>query len=125
MNFEDIINKFAGDKKTGSEDKETFFEKMKKNINFEQLKLLWHIVTHRECALEVFSWKDFALIAAAVAYVVIPLDAVPDYIAVAGLLDDAAVVSFILAKYHTMLQDYKKNCVDDEYLNFKNFEKNI
>ena len=41
-------------------------------------------------------WQSFALIVAAVIYVVNPLDFIPDAIFGIGLLDDAVVVGFVL-----------------------------
>ena len=47
-------------------------------------------------------------ILAAVVYFVMPLDAVFDYIPVAGLLDDATVLAFALGKAGKVLDDFRR-----------------
>ena len=48
-----------------------------------------------------------ALILAAIAYLVNPVDAVPDVIPVAGLADDAAVIASMLAAISKVLEKYR------------------
>ena len=51
-------------------------------------------------------WKSLVAITGAVAYVVSPVDLIPDWIPVAGLLDDAAVVAFVLKRVKGDLDAY-------------------
>ncbi len=51
-------------------------------------------------------WRTAAALAAALAYFVAPLDAVPDFIPVAGLLDDAAVLSLVFGAAEADLRRY-------------------
>lgn len=51
-------------------------------------------------------WKTAAALAAALAYFVAPVDAVPDVIPLTGLLDDAAVLSLVFAAAEADLRRY-------------------
>ncbi len=53
----------------------------------------WHAGDYRAIAPQ-----SIVLIVAALAYLLAPLDAVPDLVPVAGLLDDAAVVGLVAAQ---------------------------
>ncbi len=50
---------------------------------------------------------NFALIVAALVYFVMPIDAIPDSIPVAGYFDDAAVFKFVISKVVDELQRFK------------------
>jgi len=110
-NFEDVINKFGKKKKFDSKDKENFFEKIIKFFGIEDVKILWHIVMNINCAKKVFSLFDIGIIAAAVAYVIIPTDAIPDWFPI-GLLDDVGVISYIFYRYKTKINEYKQKCME-------------
>lgn len=59
-------------------------------------------------------WTTIAAAVAALLYVLSPIDLVPDFIPVVGLLDDALVIALCLAAIDSDLQDYvvwKKNQV--------------
>ncbi len=109
-NPEELLNNFKG-KKVKKSDKSTFFEKMGKFISLRYLKIMWHLIWNLECAKNVFNPIQITLIAAAVAYVVFPLDAVPDFIPVVGLLDDAAVMAFIVDSLGELLDTYEEMCM--------------
>jgi uncharacterized membrane protein YkvA (DUF1232 family) len=51
-------------------------------------------------------WATIAMSSAALLYVLVPLDACPDVIPVAGLLDDAAVLSFVWAAVKSDVETY-------------------
>jgi uncharacterized membrane protein YkvA (DUF1232 family) len=51
-------------------------------------------------------WRTAAALAAAVAYFVAPMDAVPDFIPLTGLLDDAAVLSLVFGAAEADLRRY-------------------
>ncbi|MBC7353441.1 MAG: DUF1232 domain-containing protein, partial [Thermogutta sp.] len=51
-------------------------------------------------------WATIAMSSAALLYVLTPLDACPDVIPVAGLLDDAAVLSFVWAAVKSGVETY-------------------
>ena len=51
-------------------------------------------------------WRTAGALAAAVAYFVAPIDAVPDFIPLTGLLDDAAVLSLVFGAAESDLRRY-------------------
>uniref|UniRef100_A0A7C4MLC3 DUF1232 domain-containing protein n=1 Tax=Desulfatirhabdium butyrativorans TaxID=340467 RepID=A0A7C4MLC3_9BACT len=107
MNYEETINKYGRRRKINSDDKSSFFEKLLNAFSMLDIETIWHIVTHPENATKIFNMIDLGLIIAAVAYVVMPLDAVPDFIPGLGLLDDAAIITFILHKFATLIEKYR------------------
>lgn len=109
--FDDLIKKFGMGRSVDQSEKAGFFDKMRKMVSLEHLKTLWHIAMHTSCASKVFSTYEIALLVAAVAYVVCPIDAVPDYIPMAGLLDDAAVLAWVIDTYGDKLEEYKQTCM--------------
>jgi len=56
-----------------------------------------------------FPTKDKAMIIAGLAYFILPIDVVPDFIPVAGYSDDLAVLIFIIGKVAYSVDDYSKN----------------
>jgi uncharacterized membrane protein YkvA (DUF1232 family) len=110
MDVKDTLNNYAKDKKVDPGDKGSFFSKLA-GIGMQELETLWHIVTHPRCAASVFSATDLAMITAAVAYVIMPLDLIPDFIPVIGLGDDAAVIAFVLSSLDSVLEDYRIHCM--------------
>jgi len=60
-------------------------------------------------------WGSLVMVIVAITYFVSPLDLIPDWIPVAGYLDDAAVIAFVIAQIKTDINnflqweaDYKK-----------------
>lgn len=53
-------------------------------------------------------WKTIAAAGGALLYVLMPLDLIPDFIPVAGYLDDAGVIAACLALINDDLVDYEK-----------------
>ena len=53
-------------------------------------------------------WKFIASIGFAVAYLVLPLDLIPDVIPVLGYVDDAAVLGFVIKMFAAEIETYKK-----------------
>lgn len=52
------------------------------------------------------SWKTVLLVTTAILYFVMPFDVIPDFLAVIGLLDDATVIGFVVAKIRDELQAF-------------------
>jgi len=106
----ELLNQFK-DAKVEKKDESNFFNKMEKFFPVRYLKIMWHLIWHLDCAKKVFTAGEIALIMAAIAYVVLPLDAVPDIIPVVGLLDDASVVAFIVSTLKDKLNLFATICM--------------
>ena len=52
------------------------------------------------------SWESMVVLVGAVLYVASPIDLIPDAIPVAGILDDATVLSFTLRMVHEEVQEF-------------------
>lgn len=55
-----------------------------------------------------YSKTHLTLIVAAILYVVSPLDVIPDFLIVAGLIDDAAIIAWVFNKIGKELDKYKE-----------------
>lgn len=62
---------------------------------------------------KVVPWTTLVMCAGALIYFVNPLDAVPDLIPGAGLLDDATVIGFVLASVKKDMQNFKSSNTPD------------
>jgi len=51
-------------------------------------------------------WGSLILVVVAIIYFVSPLDLIPDWIPVAGYLDDAAVIAFVIAQVKTDINNF-------------------
>ena len=54
------------------------------------------------------STQAIASVAGAIIYFVVPLDGVPDFLFGWGFVDDAAVISYVIAQLSTELESYKQ-----------------
>jgi uncharacterized membrane protein YkvA (DUF1232 family)/GTP-binding protein EngB required for normal cell division len=68
---------------------------------WDKVQALWKYVLSDQV-----SWHKKVLPLAALVYLVSPLDAVPDFIPGLGLLDDAAVISFVVWQMGSILKDF-------------------
>jgi len=107
----ELLNQFK-DTKVDEKDQGNFFNKMEKFFPVRYLKIMWHIIWHLDCAKKVFTAREIALIMAAIAYVISPLDAVPDTIPVIGLLDDATVIKFLIELLGEKFDEYEELCMN-------------
>lgn len=53
-------------------------------------------------------WETVALAIGAIAYFVSPIDLIPDFIPIAGYLDDAAVIGFVIASAANDLHNFRE-----------------
>lgn len=109
-NIEKLIGKYAKNKKVNEKDKQTFFDKVLEVLPIADAKILFHIATHPKCAKKVFSVFDIAIIVGAVAYVIIPTDAIPDFLP-PGLLDDIAIITGVVGRYGVLIKKYEDLCM--------------
>ena len=86
------------------EEAEAFAEKHKNASWFKQFKLLYDMVTDKSFQV---SPKTYVTIAGALAYVVLPVDVIPDFIPGVGFIDDAFVLGFVIKSLHDEIERYK------------------
>ena len=77
---------------------------------WSDLKLLYELVNdYRKGVYREIPWKSITFIVGTLIYVLTPIDLIPDFIAVFGLSDDAAVVALCLKVINEDLQTYKQS----------------
>lgn len=74
----------------------------------DAVDLLALIKDYRRGTYRNVAWKTVALVVAALLYVLNPIDIIPDFIPIAGLLDDAVVMSWCLAAVSDELDVYRQ-----------------
>jgi uncharacterized membrane protein YkvA (DUF1232 family) len=112
-NILQTIKSFGGGKKVNNNDEGLFTKILKNFFAVGEIQALFHLATFRnpDCAKRIFSAADLAIVVAAVAYVIFPFDAIPDFIPITGLLDDVGVVNFVLNRYGEKIRQYRENCM--------------
>lgn len=55
---------------------------------------------------KVIPWKSIVVLVAAVVYFVMPLDLIPDFIPVAGFVDDLGVLVWVFNSFQDEIQDF-------------------
>lgn len=87
------------------EETEEFAKKHTKEAWYHNFKLLFDMITDKEYAVDK---KTYLIIAGALAYVVFPIDIIPDFILGVGFLDDAFVLGFVMKQLMGEIDKYKK-----------------
>jgi uncharacterized membrane protein YkvA (DUF1232 family) len=82
-----------------------------KNI-WEELILLYEMLKDWSRGEYQAPWKTISAVAFALAYVMNPLDVLPDFIPFLGYLDDATIVKMTLDFIHDDVQKYKESRKD-------------
>jgi uncharacterized membrane protein YkvA (DUF1232 family) len=80
----------------------------KKHIDlswYGDFKLLLGMLTDKEFTLEKSTWL---LIAGALAYAVMPMDVIPDFIPGMGFVDDGFVIASVMKKISDEVERYRK-----------------
>ena len=76
---------------------------------FHDLKLLLSLVKdYMSGAYREIPYGSIVAAVAAILYFVSPIDFIPDFIPVVGLVDDVFVIGFVLKKIHSDLEKYEK-----------------
>jgi uncharacterized membrane protein YkvA (DUF1232 family) len=97
---------------------DTFEEKLKKIPDalarlLKQVKLLFEMIKdYRNGLYKEIPWYSLAMAVAAILYFINPIDIIPDFILVVGLVDDALVVGFVMK---AIQEDLKKYCIFKGY----------
>ena len=84
---------------------EAFAKKHTAKPWYHDFKLLFDMVADKNYTLDK---STYLMIAGALAYVVFPIDIIPDFILGVGFLDDAFVLGFIVKQLATEIDKYKK-----------------
>ena len=109
--FEKGIENFSeADLEKVRKDGDTAEEKSSKlGAQFESFKLTWGLLQDYWAGnYKNVPWKLLASTGFAVAYLVSPLDIIPDFLPVLGFVDDAAVFSLVVSSFQSELNDYKE-----------------
>ena len=95
--------------------KEEILEKIMKSADlskfYEDVKLFFAMIKDYfdgKCELPV---RTVVAIGVALLYVLSPIDIIPDFIPVVGLLDDAFVLKLCLDFIEDDIEEYKRNCL--------------
>ena len=76
---------------------------------FENFKLLWALLKdYYNGKYPNAPWKLVAAIGFAVAYLISPIDVIPDFIPIAGFVDDASVFALVVAAFDSDIKAYKE-----------------
>ena len=75
---------------------------------FEIFKVLWALLNdYWNGSYRNIPWKFIASIGFAVAYLVAPIDVIPDFIPVFGYVDDGSVFTLVLKAFKSDIEAYK------------------
>lgn len=78
---------------------------------FDNIKLSYNMIKDTlNGSYTGLSKGNLALLVAALSYLVLPIDLVPDIIPVAGLLDDCVVLGWVFIRVKDELAKYKAHC---------------
>ena len=85
---------------------EAFAQKHEDASWYDDFILLYRMVTDKNYSLDK---KTYLTIAGALAYVVFPIDVIPDFITFAGFLDDAFVLGFVIKSLSDEIDRYRNH----------------
>ena len=99
----DDLNKVLDDESTARK-KASFLGKQLDNF-----LLLWDLLKdYHNGIYKNVPWKLIAAVGFAVAYLISPLDVIPDVIPVLGFVDDAAVFALVVSAFQSVIDAYKE-----------------
>jgi len=95
---DELADKF--DEKEASE----FINEHKNNSWYEDFLLLYDMLTSKDYEITT---KTKAIIAGTLAYVVLPIDVIPDFLPIVGWLDDGVVLAITLKTLSEEIENFK------------------
>ena len=108
--FERGVNDFTEDDLNRVRENAETAEKKSSHLGqqIESFRLTWSLLQdYWAGAYTAVPWKLTAAIGFAMAYLVSPLDVIPDFILL-GFVDDAAVFGLVVSAFQSELEDYKE-----------------
>ena len=108
--FERGVNDFTEDDLNRVRENAETAEKKSTHLGqqIESFRLTWSLLQdYWAGAYTAIPWKLTAAIGFAMAYLVSPLDVIPDFILL-GFVDDAAVFGLVVSAFQSELEDYKE-----------------
>ena len=84
---------------------EEFAKKHMADPWYNDFKLLFNMITDKHYMLDK---KTYMVIAGALAYVVFPMDIIPDFLLGAGFLDDAFVIGIVMKQLSEEIAKYRR-----------------
>ena len=93
-------------KEFDSKKAEEFIENMSSKSWYKDFKLLYEMLTDKSYTI---SSKTKLVIMGALAYVIFPVDVIPDFIPVLGWLDDIFVLNLTIDSIKDEIEDYKNH----------------
>ena len=108
--FERGVNDFTEDDLNRVRENAETAEKKSTHLGqqVESFRLTWSLLQdYWAGAYTAIPWKLTAAIGFAMAYLVSPLDVIPDFILL-GFVDDAAVFGLVVSAFQSELEDYKE-----------------
>lgn len=88
-----------------AEEADKFAEKHADKNWIAKFRLLLQIITDKEFSLGASTW---AIIAGALAYVVLPIDVIPDFIPGLGWIDDIFVLTMVTKQLSDVIDRYQE-----------------
>lgn len=108
-----IFNSLKGKKISTSDLKSASKKALNLGINAKDFLLLIKLIKDVKNKKYHLDKKAFITLTAAILYVVIPTDAVCDFIPILGWIDDSIIVAFIVKNYSYLINNYK-NFLEDK-----------
>lgn len=102
-----IFNSLKGKKISTSDLKSASKKALNLGINAKDFLLLINLIKDVKNKKYHLDKKAFITLTAAILYVVIPTDAVCDFIPILGWIDDSIIVAFIVKNYSYLINNYK------------------
>ncbi|MGL5918534.1 MAG: YkvA family protein [Cetobacterium sp.] len=112
-----FFKSFQG-KKLSSQDLKLAVKKaMNLGATAEDLLLIINLVKDTKNKKYKLDKKCILILSAAILYVVSPVDAISDFIPIAGWVDDATIIGYVARAYCDILRDYKAFTKDNSTIN--------